>query len=262
MCDDIEVFVAVNNTCIVTNRDCCNETVVNAPDCFARAAACGAIDVCRGSKVERVVNDQRRQAVHKAFESRVHVVVRRAAQDLHRNGFTHRDFTCFLGHKAAHLDCGGRSRSAEVLNPCGCVDEDHQISSGCSLRNVSRSPSQPIPSRPSKNSRVSGTPTRRRKARSTAALFVLRPNLRMTSAASSSSISILVRAIHQQYTSMVSKRCRAVAARAGTGRRATPAPGPRCAGPSLASGPADYRSRPMIPTRCPPAPRRSPGYCA
>ena len=52
------------------------------------------------------------------------------------------------------------------------------------------------------------------------------------------------------------------AATAGSGRPASRARGLRCACPSPASAPAGRRGRRPIPTRCPPAPHRSPGCCA
>jgi hypothetical protein len=58
--NDIEVCVAVDNTGSVADRDRGNETVVDATNCFAGAPG-STIDICRGSKVDRVVNGQRGQ---------------------------------------------------------------------------------------------------------------------------------------------------------------------------------------------------------
>src|SRR5258708_22946595 len=77
-----------------------------------------------------------------------------------------------------------------------------QNSSTRSERRISsRSPSQPVPRRLSRNSLVTGGPTRRRRARSTASFLVVRPCRRMASATRSSSMSMFVRVIHQAYTS-------------------------------------------------------------
>ncbi len=104
---------------------------------------------------------------------------------------------------------------------------------GRSDRKSSRSPSQPTPSRPSRNSRLSEGPTKRRRARSTAAFFVARPNLRITSAVSSSSRSMFVRAIHHRYISGTSSSAavtaplgRQRAARADSAKPSRPASTP------------------------------------
>src|SRR5215212_6689860 len=65
-------------------------------------------------------------------------------------------------------------------------------------RSSSSSLPQPTPLSLRRNSRVSGMPTSRRNAKSTASRFVLTPYRRITSAMSSSSSSMLVRLIHQR----------------------------------------------------------------
>src|ERR1700754_4232360 len=63
-----------------------------------------------------------------------------------------------------------------------------------------------MPCRLSTNSGDSRGPTSRRRAKSTASFLVLRPYLRIASAISSSSISMLVRLIHKRYTSYTPTR--------------------------------------------------------
>ena len=92
-------------------------------------------------------------------------------------------------------------RRPQVVDPRGGVDKDHgRVSASSADRSASRSPSQPTPRKPSRKSLVSGTPTRRRNARSTAARLVVTPYRRMTSATRSSSISMFVRPTHQLCT--------------------------------------------------------------
>src|SRR5205814_898263 len=89
--------------------------------------------------------------------------------------------------------------AAKELNPRRRVD-DHHSSTGWS-RISSRLPSQPVPAMASASSIENGTTTSWRSAKFTASRFVVNPYCRITAAHASSSMSMLVRAIHQGYTS-------------------------------------------------------------
>src|SRR5258705_12781479 len=177
-----------------------NQTVSHAADGSA-AAPTRTVDLGGGAKIPGCIEGERRQTINETFELRVCGVVAGTGEDLHGDGLTHRDVVGMVGQQPPHLKRRRGSAPAEVFDPRGRVDKDHAMSSGPLVRTASRSPSQPMPSRPLRKSGVSGSPANRRNAKSTASFLVVRPNRRITFSTRPSSNSIFVRVIHQAYTS-------------------------------------------------------------
>lgn len=177
---------------VVSNRYRSDEAIDQLPRSFSSTST-DTIKRCRFF----IVNGLRQQkcpARHESSQVIEMLIVTGTRQNLHPHRLANGDIAT---DQIVDTMTNRASRIAEEFDPSRCINQNHQTRAE---RISSSSPSQPLPRSARASSTSNGSAAINRRAKLTASRFVERWYLLMTTLQASSSISTLVRAIHQLYT--------------------------------------------------------------
>jgi len=189
---DFEVGVGMKDRDGATNGGGGNQTV----DHLAHGLAAPAAPTVKSGRfliIRRFSRNERSSGEQPSKVLEV-LLIPCASQNLHADWVAGRDFAI---KKRIDAVADRAARVAEELHPRRGVDKNHRTRLA---RISSRSPLQPDPRSCLALSRASGSAATVRNAKFTASRFVARAYRCMTAEQASSSISMLVRDIHQAYT--------------------------------------------------------------